>query len=187
MQHESSQTGFTLIEVLITLLVGMVILGGMTSVFIAQTRTSTMLSDKTAAMGDLYLSSQIMQTALRGSKAICWNAASNMLVYQPFDSPTNLTAGCAAPAASNGAFKFKSVLTAAHPTPYICWDRPNDGSGCQELLRNLVPASGLGVTPVGNASPDMRVMRTVVISAQYQGQDHSGKPLELAFKVWPRN
>ncbi|MDQ6952500.1 MAG: prepilin-type N-terminal cleavage/methylation domain-containing protein [Mariprofundaceae bacterium] len=181
--------GFTLMELLISLVIGMVILAGMSSVFIAQTRTSTMLSDKTAGMGDVYLASQIMQSELRGSKAICWNVAASRLVYQPFDSPTALTTACLAPtvantATANGSFELRPV-SVTKPTPYICWNRPNDATKCQELLRNMLAVTGLAVTPVVNAN--MLVMRTIVLTSQYRGQDGSAKPLSLEFKIWPRN
>jgi len=185
--------GFTLIEILITLLLGMIILVGMSAVFVSQTRTASMLSDKTAAMGDLYLASQMMQSELRGSKAICWNAATSSLVYQPFDSTAVLTVACPAPtiannAAANGSFELRPA-GAGKPTPYVCWNRPNDSTGCQELLRNVgaaaAPKPGLIVTPASNAN--MLVLRTVVLTSQYRGQDSSTKPLSLAFKVWPRN
>jgi len=184
MRSLHQQKGFTLVEILISLAVALIILAGMTSVFVAQTRTATMLSGKTEAMGDLYLASQIMQSELRSAQAICWNAVSGLLVYQPLDSTTALAAACPAPAATNGSFEFR-VVDITHPTPYICWNRPNDATGCQELLRNLTVGTGLSVTPVANAN--MQIMRTVVISSQYQGQDHTLKPLGLAFKVWPRN
>ncbi|MBL1353689.1 MAG: prepilin-type N-terminal cleavage/methylation domain-containing protein [Zetaproteobacteria bacterium] len=174
--------GFTLMELLIGLVIGMIILAGMSSVFITQTRTSTMLSDKTAGMGDLYLASQMMQSELRGSKTICWNAATSSLVYQPFDSPIALTAACLAPtAATNGSFEFRPI-SGTKPTPYICWNRPNDGTGCQELLRNMLPVTGLAVTSTVNTT-----MRTIVLTSQYRGQDGSAKPLSLEFKIWPRN
>lgn len=185
--------GFTLMELLIGLVIGMIILAGMSSVFIAQTRTSTMLSDKTAGMGDLYLASQMMQSELRGSKAICWNVGASRLVYQPFDSPIALTAACLAPTDPvppvipfnpNGSFEFRPI-SATKPTPYICWNRPNDASRCQELLRNVLPVTGLAVTPTVNTN--MLVMRTIVLTSQYRGQDGSAKPLSLEFKIWPRN
>lgn len=175
------QFGFTLIELLITLVVGMIILMGMTAVFIAETRTSSMLSEKTAAMGDLYLASQIMQSELRSAKTICWNGGK--LVYQPFDSVAALGA-CGTPAGSNGSFEFRSADN-THPTSYICWNDPTKGWGCQELLRNLVAGTGLAVTTINTAN--RATMYTVTISAQYKGQDQNNKALDLTFKVWPRN
>jgi len=182
MGERVQQLGFTLVELLITLLVGMIILMGMTAVFVAETRTASMLSDKTAAMGDLYLASQIMQSELRSAKAICWNAGK--ISYQPFDSGSAVACGGAVNGA-NGSFELRAVNGALHPSPYICWDRPNDGSGCQELLRNLVAGTGLVVTTVAPAN--RATMYTVTISAQYKGQDQRDRPLGLTFKVWPRN
>ena len=68
--HQSTQRGFTLVEVLISMGIAMVLLAGMTSVFVSQTRVANMMNGKTEAMGDLFLASQIMQSELRGAKSI---------------------------------------------------------------------------------------------------------------------
>jgi len=179
MQHRKNK-GFTLIELLITMLIGLIIMAGMTSVFISQTRTASMLKNKTEAMGDLFLASQIMQSELRGAKGICWNSALSTIVYQPIDS----TAACGgAASASNGAFEHRPA-SATKPTPYICWTRPNNGSGCQELIRGLPAATGgLNVTPSGLAP----VIYTVDLKSLFHGQDNQMNNLGLTFKVWARN
>jgi len=186
MQHRKNK-GFTLIELLITMLIGLIIMAGMTSVFISQTRTASMLKNKTEAMGDLFLASQIMQSELRGAKGICWNAALSTIVYQPIDS----TAACGgAASASNGAFELRPA-SSTKPTPYICWTRPNNGSGCQELIRGLPAATGgpstggLNVTPSGVAPAP--VIYTVDLKSLFHGQDNQMNNLGLTFKVWARN
>jgi len=179
MIQSRQQKGFTLIELMVTMLIGLIIMAGMTSVFISQTRTATMLKNKTEAMGDLFLASQIMQSELRGSKGICWTGSA--IVYQPLDS--NAPCGGAANAA-NGSFELRPA-SATKPTPYICWTRPNNGSGCQEMIRNL-PAAGLAVTATAGVPPQP-TMYAVDLKSLFRGQDNQSKNLGLTFKVWARN
>jgi len=187
--HRHKEQGFTLIEVMITMVIAMVVLGGMSTLFISQTRTASMLNQKSEAMNDLFLASQIMQFELRGAKAICWNSANSAIIYQPISSlaVNNLTSSCnsaAASAITNGSFQSRAI-SANKPTPYICWDMPDDGSGCQELLRGMKANTGIIVTPTSNA--DLRAVRKVTLTAQYLDRDRNQKDLSLSFKVWPRN
>ncbi len=183
MKKTDKQDGFTLIELLITMAIGMIIMAGMTAVFISQTRTATMLKHKTEAMGDLFLASQIMQSELRGSKGICWNA--NKLLYQPFDSNVLCTG---AVSGKNGSFEFRAP-NATHPTSYVCWNRPNNGSGCQELLRGLPAAGGLAVAIITPAPvvPPLPTTYVVTLTSKVTGQANQAKTLGLTFKVWARN
>jgi len=187
MKHPHQQKGFTLIELIITMLIGLIIMAGMTSVFISQTRTASMLKNKTEAMGDLFLASQIMQSELRSAKAICQLSAT-VLAYQDIDSIVPCT-GAADP--TNGSFELRPA-SATKPTPYICWDRPNNGSGCQELIRSLPAAGGLTVnatagTPATATTPAIPPMYTVDLQSMFRGQDNQTKNLGLSFKVWTRN
>lgn len=182
MRHVHQQKGFTLIELLVTMGIGLVIMAGMTSVFVSQTRTATMLKNKTEAMGDLFLASQIMQSELRSSQAIC-QVSATVLAYQPNDSTTPCTS--ATVNGSNGSFELRPA-SATKPTPYICWDRPNNGSGCQELIRGLPVASGMTVTPKVAAAP-LPTMYVVDLKSLFRGQDNQSKNLGLTFKVWARN
>ncbi|MDQ6973738.1 MAG: prepilin-type N-terminal cleavage/methylation domain-containing protein [Mariprofundaceae bacterium] len=184
MTHLDKQQGFTLIELLITTAIGLVIMAGMTSVFVSQTRTATMLKNKTEAMGDLFLASQIMQSELRGAKRICWNGT-NILSYQPIDSNTSCVAGVNA---ANGSFEIRPV-NATHPTPYICWARPNNRSGCQELLRGLPVAGALTVAMIAPAPvvPPLPITYVIDLQSNFTGQANQAKTLGLTFKVWARN
>jgi len=182
------EQGFTLIEVMITMVIAMVVLGGMSTLFISQTRTANMLNQKSEAMNDLFLASQIMQFELRGAKAVCWDAANSAIKYQPIGSlvANNLTSTCASAALSNGSFESRAV-SATKPLPYICWNKPGDAAaeGCQELLRGMKANTGVTVTPTSNA--DLSVVRKVTLTAQYLDRDRNQKDLSLSFKVWPRN
>jgi len=182
------EKGFTLVEVLVTMAIGMVILAGMTSVFVSQTGTANMLNNKTEAMGDLFLASQIIPSELRGSKGVCWdtsNQNAKKLIYQPIDSNDSLIV-CSGPTANNGSFEYR---TTGVDGPRVCWDRPLDGGGCQELIRDLC-GSGTCATPgmdaVAPVDPLTDTWR-VILSSKYTGADKQTKNLDLAFKVWPRN
>jgi len=188
MRHVHQQKGFTLIELLVTMGIGLVIMAGMTSVFVSQTRTATMLKNKTEAMGDLFLASQIMQSELRSSQAIC-QVSATVLAYQPNNSTTPCTS--ATVNGSNGSFEL-CPASATKPTPYICWNRPNGVSSsgcqqsCQELIRGLPVASGMTVTPKVAAAP-LPTMYVVDLKSLFRGQDNQSKNLGLTFKVWARN
>ena len=178
---DKQEKGFTLIELMVTLVIALVILAGMTAVFISQTRAAHTVGSKTELMGDLYLASQIMQSAMRGAKAICWDPVGQRLMYQPIDSPTasDIASACNSTSAANGWFTYSTAAPAN-----ICWDRPNLAN-CEELLRGLSSVSGLDVKPVGNA--DLRAVRTITLSATYKDSNHADQTLNLKFKVWPRN
>ena len=172
-----SQRGFTLVEMLITMAIAMVVLAGMTSVFVSQTRLSNMMNNKTEAMGDLYLASQIMQSELRGAKDICLNGTKKLL-YQPLDSTTPLGNGCSDGSGENGKFEYRTDQS----NPRVCWDRPNKGDGCQELIRELADTSGMVAVVDGYSG-----VWTITLLAQYVDKNRQAANLDLAFKVWPRN
>jgi len=177
------QKGFTLVEILITLAIGMIILAGMSAVFVSQTRVASMMNGKTAALGDLFLASQIMQSELRSAKSTCWNAANSKLLYQPLDSTVPLVAACNVLDAMNGSFEVRTTGGAGNR---ICWDRPNDATNCQELLRDLM-APILTVTPTGNTTSEMTGLRHIVVNAAYSDADRNVRGLGISFKIWPRN
>lgn len=182
----NKQSGFTLIEVMITMVIALVILAGMSSLFVSQTKTSQVLGQKSEIMNDLFLVSQIMQAELRGAKAICWNSTDKLMLYQPLTSADNLTASCTETTANNGYFRMNPVDTSnGKPSPYICWDRPNKNDNCQEMVRGMKYPSGMTVNPTGNT--DLQAVRTITLTAQYKDRDHQTKDLTLSFKVWPRN
>jgi len=181
MMMHSKERGFTLIEMMITMGMALFIMAGMTSVFVSQTRTATMLKNKTEAMGDLFLASQIMQRELRSSKAICLNStATNLiLMYQPSDSNVPIVS-CALPVSPyNGLFRYNN-------TGALCWDRPKKNDKCQELIRGLSLAGGLQVTKT-TAVPPLPDMYEVTLTSKMRGLNNQVSLLPLTFKVWARN
>ncbi|HID36768.1 MAG TPA: hypothetical protein EYP39_05255 [Ghiorsea sp.] len=196
MAHEAlnQNRGFTVVEMLVTVGISMFVLAGMSTLFVSQTRTAQALSNKSEVMSDLFLASQIMQGELRGAKAICWDATAKRLRYQPLSSANNLLAACGASDPANGIFQLRASNNIDKPTAYVCWDRPDDNTNCQELMREMKENSGLVVTPASNAIPPsaitpggLQVVRTITLTSEYRDREGNIRDLKLAFKVWPRN
>jgi len=176
--------GFTLIELMISMAIALVLLAGVVGIFISQNRAAAMVMDKTDRLSDMFLASQIMQTALRDAQVICWDGANNRIVYQPLDSTVAVTNPCtAAGDAQNGFFRFDAATAAQ--TAQICWDRPNLGGGCQELIRDLKDATGLQIVPIANTN--LKGLRQIILTARAQNLDRIDRDVFLEFRVWPRN
>jgi len=198
----NGEKGFTLIEVMVTMVIALVILAGMSSLFISQTKTAQVLNQKSEVMNDLFLASQIMQQELRGAKAICWESGSSnkRIRYQPLSSPNGtpaevsankLTSACTKNSVRNGFFQIRPKNNTSKPTPYICWDRQGGNVPqirCEEMLRGMKANVGMTISPTDNATAKgLQAVRTITLTAQYQDRDHNTKDLSLSFKVWPRN
>jgi len=212
MQHRQNK-GFTLIELLITMLIGLIIMAGMTSVFISQTRTATMLKNKTEAMSDSFLVSQIMQSELRSAKQVCWDAGGNTLWYQPLDSNASILP-CGSPASKtkNGRFTYETykINNITAKDWRMMWKRPvslmatGTGKNASELVRGLIPKgwispqaggamNGLAVKVIAPPAvvppPATPLPKTyeVTLKSFFRGQSNQVQPLTLTFKVWARN
>jgi len=190
--HQTTDCGFTLIEMLISVSMGLLLLAGLTTMFVSMSNTSRALSSRTERMSDLYLASQIMQEALRESKKICKDVGTNRyrIIYQPIDSPNAPDPGgvCNTGAinSTNGSFEMRDAGGSTHPTPYICWHRPNK-SRCEEMIRGFyAPTSvppGLDVLPPAGATG----VWTITLTAKYMNESKQSVPLSLRFKTWARN
>lgn len=170
MRDGQQQRGFTLIELLIGMTIGLVILAGIVAMFLSGVNAGRSEASRADRMADLYLASQIMQTELKLARSICWNAAKRHLIYQPLESAQALGA-CGTVAASNGAFRFEQGKKR------ICWDRPSENDGCQELIRGI---DRFDATQSGG-------VWTLRLQGSYTDADHKNKSLQVVFKVWPRN
>jgi len=201
------ECGFTLIEMLISMSMGLVIIGGITMVFTTNSNVSRVISSQTEIMGDLYLASHVMQAGLRESLA----------VTAPTPSfPVDLGAGGRKPASLCSAPNNKTVSKPAnYPTSfpsYPYWDATSktltyqdiDGNTgiiqyqrtaddriywlkpdpCvyqfQELIRDMDVTTGLDVTITAGVVD-------VVLEAAYSNEQKQGRTLSLSFKTWPRN
>ncbi len=187
-QDPKCTSGFTLIELMVAMAISLIILAGIVSVFVSNSRAHLAVVSKAELMGDMGLAASIIKSELRQSKNICWLPTSKILVYQPLDSNANVGPGlaCTVPTGSmmNGAFKWVAAGSggcSTSSTPCICWDRPNDGTGCQELLRNILPLTGL------DASQDPYAVWSVILTGTYTDSSHNVANTQSVFKVWARN
>lgn len=175
--------GFTLVELLVALAIGMVILAGMIGMFIFGSKQVSNANDRMGRAADLHLAASIMEGELRQAQAACWDGANLRLIYRPLDSTSALPSACDSVAASHGAFQLRAAGAAgcsSSATACICWDRPNKGGGCQEMLRG-VAAGGFDASEDGNG------VWHVTISTEYHARDGQVKTLREDFRVWPRN
>ena len=203
------QGGFTLIEMLISMSMGLLIIGGITMVFMSNSNVSRVISSQTEIMADLYLASHLMQAGLRGSVVVTAPSfPADLQTNGRFTRDSN-TGACTTTTASVS-------LPANYPTsfpsfPYwdatsktltyqdmdgntgviqyqrtasdrIYWLRPDP---CvwkfEELIRDMDVNSGLAVTVSTAGEVD------VTLQAAYNNAQHQMSTLSLSFKTWPRN
>jgi len=179
------QHGFTLIELMIAMVISLLLLAGLYSNFIMQSRVQNAQSEVVETTEDLRIAAQIMQSELRMAEEICWDAGNSRLIYKPLGSAVALGA-CNAVNVANGAFDFRPV-DGTHPTPYVCWDQPNNATGCQELLRDLKAATGLQVAPTTNTAADLVGIRSITLTSTYTNHLRQSKDWGISFDAWPRN
>jgi len=156
------QQGFTLIELMVSMLIGMVILLGMMLMFTSNVKVSSSMASRTERLGDLYLVSQIMQSELRNAQAGTIGWASNVLSYTSQDGDT-------------AAFEYQRTSN-----DRLYWQRPGFAA-YEEVIRELDPSVGMSVS--GSASG----VWTVTLKSAYQDENHEIKTLDLSFKAWARN
>lgn len=187
MRVQENSRGFTLIEILVSMVIALVLLAGVVGVFVSQHKSANMVQDKTDRLSDLFLASQMMQAELRQAQAVCWDATNKKIVYQPLDSNTNaVTDPCSAtPHQDNGSFEFREA-DGNSDTPYVCWNRAGkDGDFCRVLIQDMKSSTGLQVSPASNA--DLGAVRKVTLTARSQDFERVDQDVSLEFDVWPRN
>ncbi len=158
--------GFTLIELMVALFIGLLLMAGIYSNFIMQSSVQSMQANVTERMEDLYLASHIMQRELRTAATVDLGTT-NEINYTDVDG-------------NAGVFRYTPA------TGKICWDLPGDAAsvGCQELIRDLDTSSGMVVTSSGSGG---NTIYTVTLNAVYEDKDHVQRTVNISFKVWPRN
>ena len=195
LQHEC---GFTLIEMLISLTMGLVVIAGITMVFISTSKTSSVISSRTERMGDLFLATHLMQAGLRESvsvpnASILTNLASRG-VSIPAGYPASDTVFTSLPywdATSNtltyqnlegniGIFHYQHGSKDS-----IYWLRPlapgiPGSTNFQELIRGLDTTKGMLVSSVDRGI-------SVTLQSVYSNEQHQRRLVSLAFNMWPRN
>lgn len=186
--QKQMERGFTMIEMMITMMIALVIMAGMMGLFVSQTRTAQVLNSKSEVLNDLFLASQMMQFELRGAKAICWDSVNTLIRYQPLSSPAadNIGTGCTAVNQTvNGYFQRKNKSsTGSHPSAFIFWNKPGNVNS-NELIRGMKADAAVTIAPINNAT--LYEQRTITLTAQYLDKEHNARDLSLTFKVWPRN
>lgn len=206
MQHaeiraDHGEVGFTLIELLVGMAMGLLILAGLTSVFIAMNNASRGVASRSERMGDLYLASHVMQADMRESLSVP-DATTTVLtnlsdrgVSNPGGYPASDATFTQLPywdAASKtltyqnidgnvGIFQYQRISN-----DRIYWLRPlaagmSGSATFQELIRDLNTVNGL----TASTTSDGRV--TVTLMSTYTNEEKQSKDLTLTFKTWPRN
>jgi len=211
------ERGFTLIEMLISMAMGLVLIAGLTSIFIADSNTSRVISARTERMGDLFLVSHLMQEALRESLSA---PKANLSVLTDLSNrgvntssmsgyPTSDTTFAALPywdATSKtltyqdlegnvGIFQYQRKVSGKVKTDTIYWLRPltagaSGSSTFQELIRDLDIANGIQVyDPLTNNAVTTAIGggMRIDLTSTYTNSDKQGKTLSLSFTIWPRN
>jgi len=187
------EQGFTLIEMMIGMAMGLIILAGLTTVFVSFNDSSRAVTSRTERMGDLYLASQIMQGELRQSLSTelsthtvatdltargaavpsgypasfpslpHWDATTKTLTYQDLDGNV-------------GIFHYQKTSN-----DRIYWLRADATiSNFEELIRDLNTSTGMTVTTASGVT-------TVTLSSTYTNEDKASKDLDITFKTRPRN
>jgi len=160
---DAATRGFTLVEMMISMAIGLIILLGMMMMFISDAKVSDTMASRTDRLSDLFLVSQIMQGELRNAQAGTISWSSNVLSYTNQDG-------------NSGSFAYQY----SGNNDAIYWLRPTF-SAYQEMIRDLDTTSGMVVS--GTASG----VWTITLKSSYQDVDRTTKTVDLSFKVWARN
>jgi len=169
------ERGFTLIELMVSMVIALILLAGLYGNFIMQSRVQNAQAEVVEAAEDLRIAAQIMQSELRLAEAICWDSTNKALVYRPLGTVALNVCDSTALAGAHGFFRDNGGA--------VCWRRASGGN-CEELVRNL-DANGFQVSPTGNG--DLGVTRTIKLISTYKDHKKKDRNWEVSFDVWPRN
>jgi len=160
-EHEVER-GFTLIELMVSMTIGLMILLGMVMMFTTDSKVTNTLASRTERLGDLYLVSQLMQSELRNAQSGTIGWSSDTLSYTDQDGV-------------NGYFEYQRVAN-----DRLYWRRPGNVN-FDEMIRDLNTTGGMTVS--GSSAG----VWTVTLKSSYKNEGGEAKSLELSFKVWARN
>ncbi|MDX8413008.1 MAG: prepilin-type N-terminal cleavage/methylation domain-containing protein [Mariprofundales bacterium] len=181
LSRPNRQGGFTLVEMMTAMTIGLIIIAGVVGIFISQNKVQNSDRQRSELLADLQVVSQIIRSELHFAQGVCTANNGTEILYQPLDSTVALPATCDTVNAANGEFKLKSAANCSSSTPCLCWNRPNADDGCQELMRNIKATTGL------QASVDSYGVYQIDIYGQYLGVDHNTLDLATRLTIWPRN
>jgi len=169
--------GFTLVELLVSMSIGLVVIAGVVGLFVSQSKVQNEQRSQLEMISDLQLAGQIVRSELRLAKDV-YTLCSGKVFYQPMDSYSDFPpTDCNTLQANNGWFKLGCNSTSG----CICWDRPDESDGCQELIRNIDPTIGLQAQSDGYGSYQ------IDLYGNYTGLDHQTHQITSRITVWPRN
>jgi len=204
---ESQERGFTLIEMMISLAMGLLILAGITSTFTSMSKTSSAVSSRTEGMSDLFLISHIMQEELRFSlkqpdanksvltdltgRAVTisnYPSTDAVFVTLPYWDAASKTLTYQNQDGDVGVFHYQH----AGEVDRIYWLRADPTiSTFDELTRSMATTNGLCVLDAADAcvggTTNQAGVSSIGLNAVYAGEDHSIRNMSLSFRVWPRN
>jgi len=195
LRHSERARGFTMIELMISMAMGLLIMAGITAMFVSYGKTSTAVSSRTERMGDLYLAIQIMQGDLRMS---AFSSASMARptdlasrgggVSLPSGYPTTFASGLPYWDATTKTLTYQDqdgntgIFQYQHTSnDRLYWLRPDATfSTFQELIRDLDTSSGMTVSTSSG-------LWTVTLNSAYENEEKSSENISLSFNTWPRN
>ncbi len=188
------EKGFTILELLISMAIGIFLLAGLSMLFVAFSKTGAAVNQRTERMSDLYLASHVMQEGLRESLnkpsstvSILGNLAGRkvalpagypavdaLFVSLPWWDAASKTITYQNLEGDVGIFQYQRGSN-----DRIYWLRPGF-SKFEELIRGLDAQQGMNV--VGSGGKMM-----VTLNASYFAEDRSLKRVVLSFTAWARN
>ncbi|MBL4774828.1 MAG: prepilin-type N-terminal cleavage/methylation domain-containing protein [Mariprofundus sp.] len=200
--------GFTLIEMMVSMAMGLVLIAGIASVFTSMGKTSSTVSAKTERMGDLYLMSQVMQEALRFSRKT--QDVDNQVLANLATRGVNIASkipGYPAVDATFDALPYWDYATRTltyqnidgdvgvfcyrySENDSIYWLRADSSiKKFDELSRNLDATEGMCALDALDTCVTVSVsnVASIKLLAAYLNEQHQDRTMSLSFMVWPRN
>jgi len=210
-QGRNGEAGFTLIEMMISMAMGLVIIAGLSLVFNTNSKISSAITARTERMSDLYLASQLMQAGLRESLRVP-DATTSVLtdltsrgVSPPVGYPVSDATFASLPYWDETSKTLTYQDLDGHVGIFQYQGQggtcPNNGDSCiywlqplaagvsgtstfWEFLRDISPTFGMKVTTIASAGVNAI---NVTLQSTYSNEQHQNSTLSLSFKVWPRN
>jgi len=177
--------GFSLVELMISLTIGIIIINGVIGVFISQNKLQGGEANRSELLSDLQLSSTIIQSELRHAQDV-YTCSPSEIRYRPLDS-TAAALGAADCANTVDTYAGQFLLVSAgasgcstSSTPCIDW-KEYGKTQKNEMIRSIKANTGL------NASVDAYGVYTIRITGQFLNRERNLQDLTMDTHVWPRN
>jgi len=212
-QCQRPEAGFTLIEMMMALGMGLIIIAGLSAMFVTNSRVTESFTSRTERMGDLYLASQLMQADLRGSRSTLLvppfpaDLKPGKRLIKDINGVCNTPASVSLPTSYPTSFTYLPFWDAASKTltyqdldgntgifqyqrtakDRIYWLRPDNCiKKFEELMRNVEPIKGIEGMVVSTPVGGGGPV-DVTLQSSYRAGNKQNAPLTLSFKLWPRN